>query len=185
MKLRRGARTERVVIDYRPRQWAKRLHASFKRSAVLVLHRRAGKTTAILNHHQKAAISTPWETKRLLTLRPTWQEADLAPLLRQRVYWHVMPSYKQAKLVAWEMLKYFARPIPGVTFNEAELLVKYPNGSRLQVIGADNPDSLRGPGLSGLSLDEYSQHPAERVRRSALESLSGSSRLRDLRHAWL
>jgi phage terminase large subunit len=79
--------------------------------------------------------------------------------LRQRVYWHVMPSYKQAKLTAWDMLKHFARPIPGVKFNEAELLVRYPNGSRLQLIGADNPDSLRGPGLSGVSLDEYSQHP--------------------------
>jgi hypothetical protein len=57
------------------------------------------------------------------------------------------------------MLKHFARPIPGTKFNEAELLVRYPNGSRLQLIGADNPNSLRGPGLSGVSLDEYSQHP--------------------------
>src|SRR5205814_7762703 len=58
-----------------------------------------------------------------------------------------------------EMAKHFARPIPGVVFNEAELLVKYPNGHRMQLIGADNPDSLRGPGLSGVSLDEYSEQP--------------------------
>jgi phage terminase large subunit len=57
------------------------------------------------------------------------------------------------------MLKDFARPIPGVKFNESELLVKYPNENRVQLIGADNPDSLRGPGLSGLSLDEFSQIP--------------------------
>src|SRR3990167_4965804 len=57
------------------------------------------------------------------------------------------------------MLKDFARPIPGHKFNESELLVVYPNGNRIQLIGADNPDSLRGPGLSGLSLDEFSQIP--------------------------
>ena len=73
-----------------------------------------------------------------------------------------MPSYHQAKLTgAWELAKEIARPIPGVKFNESELLVRYPNTgygeSRLQLIGADKPDSLRGPGLSGLSLDEYSQ----------------------------
>ncbi len=148
-----------VEIPYQPRRWARRLHASLARCAVLVLHRRAGKTTCVLNHHQRAALDDAWERRRLGALLPDRSDAELAPLLRQRVYWHVMPSYKQAKLTAWEMVKHFARPIPGVSFNEAELLVKYPNGNRLQLIGADNPDSLRGPGLSGLSLDEYSQHP--------------------------
>lgn len=70
-----------------------------------------------------------------------------------------MPTIKQAKLVAWDMLKDFSRPIPGVRHNNSELLVTYPNGNKLQLIGADNPDSLRGPALSGLSLDEYSQIP--------------------------
>ena len=57
------------------------------------------------------------------------------------------------------MLKYFATPIPGVTFNESELRVDYPNGSRLQLFGADNPDALRGAAFSGLSFDEYGLHP--------------------------
>ena len=52
------------------------------------------------------------------------------------------------------MLKYFATPIPGVTFSESELRVDYPNGSRLQLFGADNPDALRGAAFSGLSFDE-------------------------------
>jgi hypothetical protein len=72
-----------------------------------------------------------------------------------------MPSYHQAKLTgAWDMLKEIARPIPGTKPNESELLMTYPNGNKIQLIGADKPDSLRGPGLSGLSLDEYSQIPA-------------------------
>lgn len=130
-----------------------------KRWAALVLHRRAGKTTCELNHHQRAAMDDAWELKRLQTLLPNAPLSQLERLLVKRIYWHVMPSYKQAKLVAWEMLKDFARPIPGHKFNESELLVVYPNGNRMQLIGADNPDSLRGPGLSGLSLDEFSQHP--------------------------
>ena len=148
-----------VTIPYCPRVWARPAHASLRRWAVLVLHRRAGKTTFELNHHQRAAMDDAWERRRLRSLLPHAPASELETLLRKRIYWHVMPTYKQAKVTAWEMLKDFARPIPGVAFNESELLVKYPNGSRIQLIGADHPDGLRGPGLSGLSLDEFSQHP--------------------------
>jgi phage terminase large subunit len=126
----------------------------------LVLHRRAGKTTFELNHHQRAATDNGWERQRILTLLPNAPASQIEALLRKRrIYWHVMPSYKQAKLVAWDMLKDIARPIPGTKANESELSMKYPNGNRVQLIGADNPDSLRGPGLAGVSLDEFSQIP--------------------------
>jgi len=148
-----------IVIPYRPRKWARAAHATFKRWLALVLHRRAGKTTFELNHHQRAATNDDWERQRLTYLLPKAPADQIETLLKKRIYWHVMPSYKQAKLVAWEMLKDIARPIPGHKFNESELLVVYPNGNRVQLIGADNPDSLRGPGLSGLSLDEFSQIP--------------------------
>jgi hypothetical protein len=39
--------------------------------------------------------------------------------------------------------------------NESELIVYFKNGSYLQLIGADNPDRLRGAGPLGLVLDEY------------------------------
>lgn len=136
------------------------MHASFLRWAVLVLHRRAGKTTSILNHHQRAATNDAWESARLRALVPALTDQQVKQLLKRRVYWHVMPSYHQAKLTgAWDLLKEIARPIPGTKLNESELLMTYPNGNKVQLIGADKPDSLRGPGLSGLSLDEYSQIP--------------------------
>jgi phage terminase large subunit len=150
-----------VTLPYKPRNWAKGLHASLARWAVLVLHRRAGKTTGIVNHHQRAALSDEWEMKRLRYLLPHKSEAQLQPLLRHRIYWHVMPTYKQAKTVAWSMTKDYARSVRGVKFNESELKVTYPNENILQLIGGDDPDSLRGPGLSGLSLDEFSQIPRE------------------------
>lgn len=148
---------QRVEIPYAPRAWAKKLHDSMKRWAVLVIHRRAGKTTSVLNHHQRAAMDDEWELARLRFLLPDAQDSFIRPLLRSRVYWHVMPTIKQARLVAWEQIKYYASPIPGVKLNNTEMSVIYPTGHRLQLIGADDPDSLRGPGLSGLSLDEYSQ----------------------------
>jgi phage terminase large subunit len=122
-----------------------------------VLHRRAGKTTAIINHHIRAAMDDHWEMARLRYLLPDAREDHLRPLLKRRIYWHVMPTLKQAKEVAWDMLKEFSRPIPGHKANNSELTVTYPNGNKVKLIGADDPDSLRGPALSGLSLDEYSQ----------------------------
>ena len=148
-----------VVIPYAPRHWAQELHGSLKRWAALVLCRRAGKTTGILNHHQRAATDDAWELRRLRTQLPGTPETTLRPLLRQRHYGHVMPTMRQAKLVAWDMLKYYAQPIPGAIPNEVDLCVRYPNGCRVQLFGADNPDGFRGLGFSGISFDEYSQQP--------------------------
>jgi len=149
-----------VRIPYHPRQWARAFHASLARWACLVLHRRAGKTTAVINHHQRAATDDRWEAERLRHLVPSVTPVQLEELLRHRFYGHVLPTYKQAKLTTWDMLKYFAHRIPGVTFNESELRVDYPNGGRLQLFGADNPDALRGAAFSGLSFDEYGLHPS-------------------------
>jgi hypothetical protein len=98
----------------------------------------------------------------LLSLRSDLTEAQLEELVHPpggRLYGHILPQHNQAKLVAWEKLKYYADCVPGVKFNEAELKVKYPNGNKIQLFGADNPDSMRGPAFSGLSFDEYSQMP--------------------------
>jgi hypothetical protein len=126
-----------ITIPYNPREWQQRLHDCRKRWIVLVLHRRAGKTTAVLNHLQRDAILT--------------SSARFA---------FIAPTYKQAKNIAWDLLKHYARPIPGIQFNEAELTAIYPNGSKLTLYGADNPDSLRGIALWGVGFDEYSQQPS-------------------------
>lgn len=154
------ASTLEVTIPYRPRNWAKALHDSLARWACLVLHRRAGKTTGVLNHHQRAALDDAWEARRLRHLLPSISQGQLAELLKRRVYWHVMPTNVQGRVTgAWDILKEISRPVPGVKTNEQEMLVTYPNGNKLRILGAEDPDRLRGPGLSGLSLDEYSQIP--------------------------
>jgi len=149
-----------VDVPYAPRRWGKRFHASLCRFAALILHRRAGKTTAIINHHQRAATDDNWERNRLLHLRPSLTEANLRELMNPpggRHYGNILPLRAQAKAAAWDRLKFFARVVPGVQFNESELLIRYPTGNKLQLFGADNPDSFRSIGFSGVSFDEYPQ----------------------------
>lgn len=151
-----------VVIGYQPRRWAERFHESLKRFLVMILHRRAGKTTAIINHHQRAAMDDAWEAQRLLAIMPGLTKRQIRVLLHPpggRHYGHIMPLRNQAKLTIWDQLKFYAKGIPGAEPNEAELMIRYPTGNKLQLFGADNPDALRGPTFSGLSFDEYSQHP--------------------------
>jgi len=122
---------------YYPRLWSKELHETKKRWIIAVCHRRSGKTTASLNHLQR----------------------DASKIDNSR-FAYVAPTYKQAKNIAWDMIKLYSRNIPNIQYNEAELTVKYPNGSKLTLYGADNPDSLRGIGLWGVVFDEYSQQPS-------------------------
>ncbi len=150
-----------VKVPYVPRKWAEGFHASYKRFLSLILHRRAGKTTAILNHHNRAATDDMWETRRLLHLQPQLRPHEIDELIHPpggRHYGHVMPTRVQAKMVAWDKLKFYAEPIGGKP-NESELMWRFPNGAKVQLFGADDPDSMRGPAFSGLSFDEYSQQP--------------------------
>jgi phage terminase large subunit len=165
-----------VEIPYKPRKWAQPFHASFCRWAALVLHRRAGKTTGVLNHHQRAALDDGWERRRLLAVEPKFTPAEVDELLQHRQYGHILPLLGQAKSVAWEPLKRIAAVVPGHKVNESELSIKYPrqvrrtrsgygplnpdaNTTTVRLFGADNPDAFRGFPFSGVSYDEYSQHP--------------------------
>lgn len=125
-----------VVIPYKPRDAFKKFHDSGKRWSVLVCHRRAGKSVAAINHLIRDAIRYP--------------KSNFA---------FVAPTYKQGKRVIWQYLKDFTLPIPHRGVNEAELKVTFSNGSNIYVLGAENPDSLRGMSLKGVVLDEYSQQP--------------------------
>ena len=68
---------------------------------------------------------------------------------------------KRAKAIAWDYLKKFTSPIPGVSTNESELWVELPNKARIRIYGADNPDSLRGLYFDGVVLDEVADMKPE------------------------
>jgi len=127
-----------IKIPYSPRNWAKEFHGSLKRWIVLVLHRRAGKTTAILNHLQRDALKVP-----------------------NSQYAFIATTYTQVKMIAWDIAKFISKDIPGVQhINTAPFTVIYPNGSKLYLLGSDNPDALRGLALWGGGQDESSQQPS-------------------------
>lgn len=125
---------EIVTLPYSPRGPFKALHRSNKRWAVVVAHRRAGKTVACINGLVRSALTAQLPNSR---------------------YAYVAPYYRQAKTVAWDYLKRYSAPITGIKINEAELRIDYPNGSRISLYGADNPDALRGLFFDGIVADEY------------------------------
>ena len=73
--------------------------------------------------------------------------------------WAIFPTYRQAKLVLWPMMKSFFRKYPQAKINESELSIML-NGATFELKGADNEDSLRGVtlgmnGSNAVVLDEY------------------------------
>lgn len=134
------SRLLRAIIPYKPRPLQWRVHKERGRFALLLTHRRFGKTVCAV-----------CELLRRALLHGTAQRAWRAG--------YVAPYLKQAKSIAWDYLKYFAGVIPGVLFNETELRCDLPNGARVRLYGADNPDSLRGLYFDDLVIDEAADVP--------------------------
>jgi phage terminase large subunit len=133
--------TKRITTGYIPRVLQAELHTKLKRFNVLVCHRRFGKTVFAINDKIDRGLRNP---------------------LRNPQYAYFAPFYGQAKRVAWDYLKDYTRNIPGATVNEAELRVDIPRPQfndrlRFMLMGADNPASVRGIYLDGVTLDEYAE----------------------------
>ena len=146
-----------ITIPYSPRPLQRTLHNEMrsKRWGVVVCHRRFGKTVWAINHILRDAILSQEVNPR---------------------YAYMAPTYRQAKNVAWDYLKQFAGEIPGVRFHETELRCDLPTGARISLLGAENPDSLRGIYLDGCCMDEVSQMPENvfpEVIRPALSDRKG------------
>jgi len=146
-----------VTIPYKPRTLQAEMHNSLKRWNVLVMHRRFGKTVWAVNHLIKFALT--------------------CELPRPRVAF-IAPTFTQAKRIAWDYVKFYAGVIPGVGFNETELRVDFPNGARLTLLSAENPDALRGIYLDLAVFDEFGmQNPRVwgEVVRPALSDREGAA----------
>lgn len=146
-----------ITIPYSPRSGQVQMHNEIERHrfSVIVAHRRFGKTVAMVNHLLRAAA--------------------LCELQRPR-YGYIAPLYAQAKAVAWDYIKHFTAPIPGRRLNESELWCELPNGARIRLFGADNPDALRGLYFDGVTLDEVAQMKPEvwgEIVRPALADRKG------------
>lgn len=121
-----------VEIPYAPRDCFLPFHNRTQRWAIIVAHRRAGKTVACINDLIKRAITEG-------------SNGDL--------YAYIAPYYSQAKAVAWQYLLKYSEPIRRRE-NASELWVELLNGARIRLFGADNENAMRGLSLSGVVADE-------------------------------
>lgn len=128
-----------IDTGYRPRELQDILHRLVKRFNVIVCHRRFGKTVFSINELVDRSLRCDKKNPQ---------------------YAYIAPTYGQAKKIAWDMLKEYTKAIPGVTTNEAELRLEIPRPDRndkikIILLGAENPDSIRGLYLDGVILDEF------------------------------
>lgn len=123
----------KIKLAYKPRAIFQDFHKRKQRWAVIVAHRRAGKTVLCINDLIYRA---------LIENKPNGR------------YFYLAPLYSQAKSIAWDYLVRFTAPV-AVKANQSELWVELINGARIRLFGADAPDSLRGQYCDGAVLDEF------------------------------
>ena len=128
-------------FDPTKRPYQEQIFKDPRKNKVIVIHRKAGKTSLVINKLISQAIVNP-----------------------AKVFWYVCPTQKQAKDIVWkapDMLNQYVPPFAIEKKNEIELTLYFKNKSQIQIKGADEPDSLRGPNPYGVALDEYAQMKKE------------------------
>ena len=123
-----------VTFDYTPRDLFLDFHNRPQRWALMVVHRRGGKTVACIGDLILKALYTKKKNARFA---------------------YVAPFRQQAKEIAWQYLKDMSEGLREGSPRESELRVKFPNGAWITLYGSDNPDALRGLYYDGVVLDEY------------------------------
>ena len=124
--------------DYQRPLWDYMEHGG--KRAVAIWHRRAGKDSMSLNWTACAAFQ------------------------RVGVYWHMLPTAKQARKVVWDSIDKQGRRVIDQVFPEAlrkstnaqEMRIELINGSIWQCVGSDNYDSLVGSNPVGVIFSEFS-----------------------------
>lgn len=135
--------TEQILkIPYKPHPAQKQFHESKARFRILAAGRRFGKSQAAANEVIKFACTHKKSTS-----------------------WIVAPIFPQA-MISWRMIKQI---LPHELIKTPHLTEKYIeliNNSTIWIKSADNPDNLRGEGISFLVVDE-----AAMVKREAWEEV--------------
>lgn len=126
----------RINSIYQPRPQQTALHLRTERFLVDVIHRRFGKTVYAINNGIMRMFGCGRDNAR---------------------FHYVAPYHKQVKKLAWDYAKQFTANIPGARPNNSELKIDFPQGHRIQLLGADNPDAERGQYSDHVVFDETAQ----------------------------
>jgi len=126
-----SGKTQIIKIDYSPQNYQREIHDNPSRYRVVVIGRRGGKTEFLLQEEIRLAVKNPG------------------------LHWIIAPSYRQVKSICWRRLKTILAVDTDWKYNEQELSAEHPKiGTRMELKGADNEDSLKGIGLKSAGLDE-------------------------------
>ncbi len=135
---------------YSPRKIALDFHNRKERFAIIVAHRRFGKTVAVINDLIKYCYECPLENVRV---------------------GYIAPYLSQAKAVAWDYVLQFTADIPNVKVNHSELRVDFDNGARFRLFGGDNFNAMRGLYFDYVCIDEFADFPASAIQTSSDQPL--------------
>lgn len=134
---------QHVTLPFCPREWQRGLIDDPAKRIVAVVHRRAGKSTALLWRGLMRAITTGKPLPRVV---------------------HILPYAVQwSRTGLWDQATKAAESIPGAEVRKAQMSIRLPNGGVWQAGGADNQDSWRGGYGDEVILDEYDDVPASMV----------------------
>ena len=128
-----------VDLDYAPRRQAMDFHNRKERFAIIVAHRRFGKTVAVINDLIRYCFECPLDNVRVA---------------------YIAPYLSQAKAVAWDYVLQYTALIPNIKINHSELRIDFDNGARFRLYGADNYNAMRGLYFDYVVLDEMADFPA-------------------------
>jgi hypothetical protein len=134
---------QELVLPFAPRPWQRPLIDDRAKRIVAVVHRRAGKSTALLWRGLKVAITSKKPLPRVVHILPygvMWTRTGL-----------------------WDQAVRAADAIPGTQVRRSEMAIRLPNGGTWQAGGADNPDSWRGGYADECIIDEFDDTPQSMV----------------------
>ena len=132
-----------VTLPFAPRTWQIPLLDDPAPRIVAVVHRRAGKSTALL-----------WKGIKCCVLSKA-RQARVVDILPYAVMW--------SRTGLWDQLAEAVRHIPGTEIRKGSMSIAFANGSTFQCGGADNQDSWRGGYADMVILDEYDDTPPSMV----------------------
>ncbi len=151
-----------ISTGYTPREWQLKVHRELRRFSVLNVHRRGGKSILCVNQLIHTLLTCPHKN-------------PFGAFVAQ--------NYASAKRIIWQYLKDYTQNFIDVSANESELLLTIPrpwkgDKIRIQLLGSERPDSLRGLYFDMVIFDEFAfSDPTawNSIIRPALSDRNGSA----------
>lgn len=101
-----------------------------------------------------------------------------AAAMPKQLIWYVAPTYGMARSILWDELKDSIPRAWIYSINETRMTIRLHNATRIELKGADKPDTLRGVGLHLLIIDESQDIKVDtwtKVLRPTLASTRGQA----------